>query len=901
MRTLSSTRRRASLVLAWIVFPLLIGACGDGDGGNDLATLGGLIETTTFNLPVGEQRRVDRDLILRTTDGITLDGDLILDLGVRVALITDGELVVRGSIAPAPVEATDEPDPDLPHRPLPPPDSAPREGGTPGALVLAGRSVQLGPDEAATRLNRQDGRTFQLKGTAAGESTYVCTTGGPGTVTVSTILVGATGPSAQAAGEPGGPGGNIEIGTDAAIAVARELAARVPAAPASVQLGRLTFLQGGTGGSGLADPTGHREGDELVADGATAGGSGGDVIIKAGRIDLSGGFENGAVEGGPGGRGGGVFGLHAPDGTAVGEAGVSIRFTTGDGGKGGDVTLLGALFPVGDAGRRVRLGQPGAAGSATVSPGDGGPGGDGGSVLGFLGLPGQPGTANVSNPRPAAAVNRYFTPFVGVLNGGNGGAAIVAGAPGGRGGFCAVRLRDNRAPAAPLSLHLGHAFNGGPGANGCGTGDGGADRSGGEGGDVRRIENNVSLFAGTMLLRGWLGGIPFVEDAEGNFPAITEAVVMHGGAGGDGAPPGAGGLGGFDNRGNRIGTDGADGKPCDGTGTGGDTEVGRYFERLREGTLTPVPLKFAAALNDEHQVVGIDVAGQTVALFDADTGAIMPVPGQFQPLDVSNNGDVVGFTINPTTSRQQGVYVPAGGSPRVLPADHPPGASLLAISPNGAFIAGFGSNAQQRTQAARFAAADPRLALLALPEGTSHSQATDVADDGTTVGYAGDLANLPVLWLPEQPPRRLPFPTWLDSAQGEAVAATGDAAWGSGRTPSGWSQAVGWDLAGDGPHDLHTLLGNALPEGAELRSSTALCGNRHHAGGFGQTAAGRVFAALWQSPFLATSAAADLNDFFPQVGQVLLEVVDMAADGSLLIAAESATAGEHDFFFLEPR
>jgi hypothetical protein len=298
-------------------------------------------------------------------------------------------------------------------------------------------------------------------------------------------------------------------------------------------------IRGGRGGNGgivtrrtgvtNACTSGH--GYSELAPGSSAtfertgnGGDGGNVTLQIKNVaigtDVVG--REAAVVGGDGGDDGFVGdagepqnAVTAPDGT-YDQGGGDVGGISGNGGRGGDATLLEKFLIRGD--RRSpfgRGGSGGAPGGGVLRAGDGGPPNcDGGDFYFGAGLPGAPGTGALQPPMRHAPLHKLSLfggdAYSGVppvpLNGGSGGSAFVYDQ--------AARIRGALHEAELALVATIRVGNGGPGSDGCVASPPVQGGLGGAGGDLGR----------------YFGG-----------PAGEITGSFNGNAGGDGNPAGGGG------------------------------------------------------------------------------------------------------------------------------------------------------------------------------------------------------------------------------------------------------------------------------------------------------------------------------------------------------------------------
>ena len=84
---------------------VLLSGCGGGSSGASSQTIGGKVTGKTFTVPSGQTLTVTSDLVVNTTDSITIDGTLAIPAGINVALLSDGPVNINGSLSVAPTPA----------------------------------------------------------------------------------------------------------------------------------------------------------------------------------------------------------------------------------------------------------------------------------------------------------------------------------------------------------------------------------------------------------------------------------------------------------------------------------------------------------------------------------------------------------------------------------------------------------------------------------------------------------------------------------------------------------------------------------------------------------------------------------------------------------------------------
>jgi hypothetical protein len=245
------------------------------------------------------------------------------------------------------------------------------------------------------------------------------------------------------------------------------------------------------------------------------------------------------VEVGRGGDGGFAgAGIHAPNG-AAGHAGTDISARSGSGGRGGSIVAPGYRFPAG---------RGGDAGDVRAGAGNGAPGCDGGETRVALGEPGQNGR---EGPPPK---ERARPGLISLADGAKGSEPADADHTGGDGGDVSIGVPFSRPTKAerqqgrkpePLveAIRIGFYASGGDGYHDC-----------------RK---------GRPVTRGTDGGAGGRLSAAASVP-VDVIGSFNGGDGGEGEPPGsagpAGKPGGKLVDSTRSFVPGMDGEHCPGTG-----------------------------------------------------------------------------------------------------------------------------------------------------------------------------------------------------------------------------------------------------------------------------------------------------------------------------------------------
>jgi len=346
-----------------------------------------------------------------------------------------------------------------------------------------------------------------------------------GPMVISSYVFSGRGKSSFQTGlKDGCAGHDIEVGT----AKARDyLSSRAPGSGrATSSLDLRERLVAGLGGEGKVD-FGSGTPDRWTAISGNGGKGGSITITASGTVALT---DRGRVNAGDGGFGGQIS-ITTKSGT-TGQKGQSLSATTGNGGRGGDAVILaGTLI---DPDNRVLSGVGGTAGSAAVVIGNGGAAAAGGDLTLVIGDFGDNGKGRKSLPEVIAAVS---------VRGGNGGDSDEPLLAGGAGGKMVIKSPSGGV-AYINDLRIENAFNGGKGYEGCTK-------------TPVRVGSNGGA-AGTLVRQK-------CPDPD-KFPGGTfrHDTSFNGGDGGDGSTPGVGGKGGVDDTPLPMGADGKPGKGCPG-------------------------------------------------------------------------------------------------------------------------------------------------------------------------------------------------------------------------------------------------------------------------------------------------------------------------------------------------
>jgi hypothetical protein len=495
------------------VAAVLLTACGHSSsvapgGGTPTGSGATVLNVPNLTVASGATLTLSAPTIYISTGAVEIDGTVVLAAGASIAIFAP-QITIKGTIGAASLAASSS-------RRI---TSTRRPSDTP---------LHLQPNMLLSDniiIDQQGGLTASPGIDLAAQSPG-------GTMTISGGLSTADGASATAL-SPATPGGNIEIGTAAAIDDVRTAALAAgfitaAFAPASVTISGQ--LHAGFGGNGYNDPSGVVNGGSVTVTG-TDGAAGGNIEISAGSLTAAaatlqagGGGFGGSAGPFPGGfgPGAGQLAFATPvDGVGQGSAGLNLVATTGKGGAGGSVTI-----PATTSGqpRSMRGGLGGANGNANVRAGNGGPAGRGGTTMLIVGGYGSNGAPAINLPPPLVTA-------ILLTGGGSGGAAAPAGVNGGSAG--AVTLSGSGLAGA--TIVIANYANAGRGFGTCSSPD---------------VPNTGSNAGAPASLTD--GKLPY-----------TATNSFNGANGGDGLTAGGSGtLGGTDDTGKKIGTDGVKGAVC---------------------------------------------------------------------------------------------------------------------------------------------------------------------------------------------------------------------------------------------------------------------------------------------------------------------------------------------------
>ncbi len=503
-----------------------VGSCPAGDANNDgqitvgeiltavkyalngcPVAMSGVVNVADFSLPNGSSVVATNDLTIFASGNIQIDGALMAQNGVGIALFAQGSLVINGTLQAAPgadAAATSRRESRQVRRPEAEPPQLTHCGDPQSTLPPVSPLIFDATSVTVT------GPIYALRGQDVVIVTHAPASSSPKVVVSG--LIATYGLPAPDRNTAGGNSGSIYIGLDTA-ADNHAAQAGHPDFPKAVLPDTVNIsghLVTGWGGDGYDDLQGTVVNGEILELKGTDGGASGDVNIFA---DAVVGLGHTTITTGDGGRGGNAGnGTHAQDGDLA----FSLKFCTGNGGKSGKIHLgTNSTYPD----QSNNEGTGGAAGSVDASAGNGGS--FGGDLCGTMGNPGNVGR------KIGRAGNATFQ------NGGNGGTSMDPQQNGGAGGTvkitasindCFVGLPGNgSAPAYLGTVTIRNYGNGGDGFDGCRTIPYTHGTNGGPGG-------NLFLFEHDFLPAGG---------------------IFEGGFGGDGDPnsppgPGKGGKGGFE-------------------------------------------------------------------------------------------------------------------------------------------------------------------------------------------------------------------------------------------------------------------------------------------------------------------------------------------------------------------
>jgi hypothetical protein len=344
---------------------------------------------------------------------------------------------------------------------------------------------------------------------------------------------GRVGNFALAGLHDGEPAGNLEIGTPTAIAMTKRASREAGVVKQAYAYGYVMILNRifpATGGAGANDLKGvFSPPSDTWSFHPGNGGRGGNVSIVTGTADAL--TIGGLVTAGTGGAGGG-FDAASLNGTEAEPNAENLSVVQSSGGAGGSVNVTANSI---DGTLVFRGGSGGAPGPASAAGGDGYSDqysgvGNGGNVTLSLGRVGKAGTG------PANGADGTFPAMT--FSGGTVATPATCCAAGGLGGTFTL-TRNPGVPPLPngASVVLDAFGTGGYGASGYSAGPPCTPGyNGGKGGDLYNI------------------GKELVSLVNGSFD---------GGDGGGGTPPGNGGPGGMDHYlGTQIGSNGVNGTPC---------------------------------------------------------------------------------------------------------------------------------------------------------------------------------------------------------------------------------------------------------------------------------------------------------------------------------------------------
>lgn len=441
-------RKRARLFAHAQLFVIVsvIGCAGSGDSTATPTGLGGTITTTDYVIPAGTTQTATSDLKVLASGKIDIEGTLLINPGVSVALLSKKALIVNGNIKAV----------------APPAKLTRQQAGSEAPFVATGDS-----DSYITHIDLSEGSS----------PVYISSAGAGGEVLKVGSVKGGNGHTSFVYEENGQDAPSIEIGTNKAVTAARNGGNPDASAPATVELTGL--IDAGLGGGGFTDQKGVTDALQVTLKGSN-GGAGGSVNIVATSAITGQGAE---IRGGFGGVGGACVAT-VPAATQPRQTGLNCVATLGDGGRGGSVNLSAKTV----AGVTVQPGQGGDEGRCVLDGANGGPGGgNGGSTTVTLGNTGTAGTSNVASVPPPAFGTVSIT-----LGGGDGTNSDDNRYPGGKGGDITVK---NPSGKKNYTLYLMYSA-GGDGFGMCGAPPYSAGSKGGDGGTVMTAGLPYSLKSG---------------------------------------------------------------------------------------------------------------------------------------------------------------------------------------------------------------------------------------------------------------------------------------------------------------------------------------------------------------------------------------------------------------------
>jgi hypothetical protein len=470
--------------------------------------VGGVINSDNWNVPKGTTMTVEaRGLTVFAKRNIAIDGTLIIAPGTKVAFFGKS-FSIDGRIEPS--------------------------LGSSGSVRTARKPVNDVISACAIRVgNLSDSPGYAQLIFPAGDNLFISANAASNcqleTYTGMALDNGRSGNLALAGSRDGENGGNLEIGTPAAIAMTKRAAREAQKVVQAYAAGYVLVvfrIFGAPGGPGATDNTGAFSANSWLFK-PSSGGRGGNVVIQTKVADTSA-LSGALITGGNGGDAGAAYPSVPLDGTVDQPNAANLSLVQGSGGDGGSVsikaeTIASAIFTQG--------GNGGAPSGVSAVGGNGygndvpnGPIGQGGSIALSLGKAGKAGKGNVNGTDGSFAAMNF--------SGGAGGTPACCFA-GGLGGTFTVTRPPNIPPLPTgVTITLDAFGTGGFGASGCGT----PAFPGGNGGNLNDLgKENVSLVDGSF----------------------------DGGDGGSGTPPAAGGQGGKNvDLGTQIGSNGASGSSC---------------------------------------------------------------------------------------------------------------------------------------------------------------------------------------------------------------------------------------------------------------------------------------------------------------------------------------------------
>lgn len=449
--------------------------------------LSGRIARPVITLEPGLEYHAVGDLELVADSVLSIAGTLVVGDGISVNAGSLDSMFVTGSIVPADagtssarhtrsVRAAAAPTPDL---------------------TLWGSNLNIGRASGQSEITSKGGVNIGGINGPRGTGELI--------IEGATIQAGLGAPGTKQ-NPNGGPGGNVEIGTETARNAAAAASGRPSALFPYIGFQGSVIARAGGGGGGFM--IGFRSDATIASNTVTAvagnGGRGGNVRVEAGDVS----FKNSTLVGLFGGKGGdgGWVAFNAPpdvihDGSGPNGEGESLTGTTGSGNQGGDVSVVGNIFA--GANSTIEAGRGGSPGNFLARGGDGRNGGGGGNFTARIGIRGSPGAAIVDgaaqpDPDPASRA------LVRVESSMSGSQSTNSAMPGGAGGKLEVTDLTGNGAAYVEPIDATESMNGGTGFNGCVVEPQTNGTNGGPGGTFQSF--GVALGRSALSFLGGSGG-----------------------------------------------------------------------------------------------------------------------------------------------------------------------------------------------------------------------------------------------------------------------------------------------------------------------------------------------------------------------------------------------------------